>query len=106
MAQQTLRWVSRENSLPGGVSGHRWWGRAGTLAATVADGGAIASWTNAADYGKNLIGRGDDTNSFYQVFALKADVARNVFLHVGYQLYKFRNPNNLMLGVGYRFNGR
>ncbi len=56
--------------------------------------------------GKNLIGRGDDTNSFYQVFALKADVARNVFLHVGYQLYKFRNPNNLMLGVGYRFNGR
>ncbi len=56
--------------------------------------------------GKNLIGRGDDTNSYYQVFALKADVARNVFLHIGYQLYKFRNPNNLMLGVGYRFNGR
>lgn len=56
--------------------------------------------------GKNLIGKGDDTNSFYQVFVLKADVTRNVFLHIGYQLYKFRNPNNLMLGVGYRFNGR
>lgn len=56
--------------------------------------------------GKNLIGKGDDTNSFYQVFVLKADVTRNVFLHIGYQLYKFRNPNNLMLGIGYRFNGR
>jgi len=57
-------------------------------------------------FGKNLIGRGEDTNSYYQVFALKADVGRNLFLHIGYQLYKFRNPNNLMLGVGYRFNGR
>lgn len=57
-------------------------------------------------FGKNLIGRGDDTNSYYQIFALKADVGRNLFLHVGYQLYKFRNPNNLMLGLGYRFNGR
>ena len=56
--------------------------------------------------GKNVIGRGDDTNSYYQVFVLKADVTRHLFLHVGYQLYKFRNPNNLMLGVGYRFNGR
>lgn len=56
--------------------------------------------------GKNLVGKGDDTNSYYQVFVLKADVARNLFLHVGYQLYKFRNPNNLMLGLGYRFNGR
>ena len=56
--------------------------------------------------GKNLIGRGDDTSSYYQVFVLKADVTRNFFLHIGYQLYKFRNPNNLMLGIGYRFNGR
>lgn len=41
---------------------------------------------------------------FYQNFVLKTDITRNVFLHVGYQLYKFKNPNNLMLGIGYRFN--
>lgn len=54
--------------------------------------------------GKNFICRGKDTNSFYQNFVLKTDITRNVFLHVGYQLYKFKNPNNLMLGIGYRFN--
>ena len=54
MAQQTLRWVSRENSAPGGVSGHVWWSRAGTLTSTVADGGAVSTWTNAANYAKNL----------------------------------------------------
>ncbi|WP_294453782.1 acyloxyacyl hydrolase [uncultured Bacteroides sp.] len=54
--------------------------------------------------GKNFICRGKDINSFYQNFVLKTDITRNVFLHVGYQLYKFKNPNNLMLGIGYRFN--
>lgn len=56
--------------------------------------------------GKNFICRGKDTNSFYQTFVLKTDITRNVFLHVGYQLYKFKNPNNLMIGIGYRFNAR
>ena len=56
--------------------------------------------------GRNFICKGDDTDSFYQIFVLKADVTRHLFLHIGYQLYKFRNPNNLMLGVGYRFNRR
>ena len=54
--------------------------------------------------GKNFICRGKDINSFYQNLVLKTDITRNVFLHVGYQLYKFKNPNNLMLGIGYRFN--
>ena len=40
--------------------------------------------------GKNFICRGDDTNSFYQTFVLKTDITRNFFLHVGYQLYKFK----------------
>lgn len=56
--------------------------------------------------GRNFICKGKDTDSFYQIFVLKADITRNVFLHIGYQLYKFRNPNNLMLGFGYRFNSR
>lgn len=54
--------------------------------------------------GKNFVCRGDDTKHFYQTFVLKTDITRNVFLHVGYQLYNFKNPNNLMLGIGYRFN--
>lgn len=56
--------------------------------------------------GKNFICKGADTDSFYQIFALKANMTKNLFLHVGYQLYRFKNPNNLMLGVGFRFNAR
>ncbi len=56
--------------------------------------------------GKNVVCRGSDTNSFYQIFALKANMTKNLFLHVGYQLYRFQDPNNLMLGVGFRFNAR
>lgn len=54
--------------------------------------------------GKNFVCSGDDTNSFYQTFVLKTHITNKIFLHVGYQLYKFKNPNNLMLGIGYRFN--
>ena len=56
--------------------------------------------------GKNFLCKGDDTNSFYQTFVLKANITNNVFLHTGYQLYRFKDPNNLMLGIGYRFNAR
>lgn len=56
--------------------------------------------------GRNLIYSGEDTEGFYQVLALKTFVTRHLFLHVGYQLSKFKDPNNLMLGVGYRFYGR
>lgn len=56
--------------------------------------------------GKNLICKGADTNSFYQILALKTDITQRFFLHVGYQLYRFKDPNNLMLGIGYRFGRR
>lgn len=56
--------------------------------------------------GRNVICKGADADSFYQVVALKTDVTKNLFLHVGYQLYNFRDPNNLMLGVGFRFNAK
>ncbi len=56
--------------------------------------------------GKNFLCKGDDTNSFYQIFVLKANITDNVFLHAGYQLYRFKEPNNLMLGLGYRFNAK
>lgn len=53
--------------------------------------------------GRNVICKGIDTDVFYQVLALKAFVTRRFFLHVGYQLSDFKNPNNLMLGLGWRF---
>lgn len=56
--------------------------------------------------GKNFICKGSDTNSFYQTFVLKTNITKNIFLHTGYQLYRFKDPNNLMLGIGYRFNVR
>lgn len=59
-----------------------------------------------AGIGRNLIYSGDDTKGFYQILALKTYVTRHLFLHVGYQLSKFKDPNNLMLGVGYRFHDK
>lgn len=56
--------------------------------------------------GRNLVYKGGDTDSFYQILALKADVTRNFFLHVGYELNKFKDPNNLMLGVGVRLDAK
>lgn len=56
-----------------------------------------------AGLGYNLIGN-HDTRNFYQVLALKVNVWHSLFLHVGYQLNSFRNPNNLMIGLGYRFH--
>ena len=56
--------------------------------------------------GRNLFGRGDDLNKLYQIFAMKTFLSRCVFLHVGYQLYNFKDPNNLMLGIGYSFGAR
>lgn len=58
-----------------------------------------------AGMGYNLIGNSDSKN-FYQVLALKVNVARGFFLHIGYQLNSFKNPNNLMIGVGYRFHDK
>ncbi len=56
--------------------------------------------------GKNFLCKGDDTNSFYQTFVLKTHITHNIFLHTGYQLYRFKDPNNLMMGLGYRFNAK
>lgn len=56
--------------------------------------------------GKNFLCKGEDTNSFYQTFVLKTNITNNLFLHAGYQLYRFKDPNNMMLGLGYRFNAK
>ena len=50
--------------------------------------------------GANVLHGGGDMKCFYQVLALKADLTKRLFLHVGYNLRNFRDPNYLMLGLG------
>ena len=56
--------------------------------------------------GVNVLHKGGDLRSFYQILALKVAVTHNSFLHIGYSLRDFHMPNFLMLGVGYRFNNK
>ena len=56
-------------------------------------------------FGRNVIYKGDELKGFYQTLALKTDLYRNLFLHIGYKLHDFHDPNNLMLGLGWRFGG-
>ena len=57
--------------------------------------------------GHNFINAGSGIfKGFYEILALKVAVTRSTFIHIGYSLYDFQYPNNLMLGVGYRFGGR
>ena len=55
--------------------------------------------------GTNVLGRGN-LRGLYQVFALKINVTRSSFLHIGYNLQDFQTPNYLMLGLGFRFNNK
>ncbi len=56
--------------------------------------------------GRNFVCTGPDTDGFYQIAALKVFLTRSLFIHVGYQLFNFHEPNNLMLGAGFRFNDK
>lgn len=40
---------------------------------------------------------------FYQMLTIKTFITDRLFLNVGYRLADFKQPSNLMLGVGYRF---
>lgn len=40
--------------------------------------------------------------AFYQSLAVKTFVSRNIYLNVGYRLGSFKDPQNLMLGIGVR----
>ncbi len=41
--------------------------------------------------------------SFYQSLTLKTFVSRHIYIYVGYRLGAFKDPQNLMLGVGVRY---
>ena len=63
-------------------------------------------FTISLGFGGNVLHGGGNLEMFYQTLALKIDLARNTFLHIGYSLRDFHSPNFLMLGFGYRFNNR
>ncbi|MBR4978643.1 MAG: acyloxyacyl hydrolase [Bacteroidales bacterium] len=54
--------------------------------------------------GHNVIYKGADLAGLYQIIALKTHVTKNLYLHTGYQFRNFRNPDHLLLGLGWRFN--
>lgn len=54
--------------------------------------------------GRNILHNGGDMRGWYQVLALKMETSRNTFLHIGYTLKDFHNPNFLMLGFGFRLH--
>ena len=57
--------------------------------------------------GHNFINAGSaHFKGFYEILALKVALSQKTFLHIGYSLYDFQFPNNLMLGVGYRFGAK
>ena len=63
-------------------------------------------FTIGIGFGANILHGGGDLQSFYQILALKIDISHDTFLHIGYNLKDFHEPNYLMLGVGYRFNNK
>ena len=56
--------------------------------------------------GVNVLHRGGDMKGFYQMLTLKIAATRSSYVHIGYSLRNFHQPNFLMLGIGYRFNNR
>lgn len=54
--------------------------------------------------GANVLHKGKDLKGWYQILALKVNMTRNMYLNVGYNLQNFKDPNYLMLGIGYRFH--
>ena len=56
--------------------------------------------------GVNVLHKGSDLKSFYQMLTLKVAVTHSSYVHIGYSLRDFHMPNFLMLGVGYRFNNK
>lgn len=57
-------------------------------------------------FGRNVIYKGEDLKGFYQTLALKTELYKGLYLNIGYKLHDLHDPNNLMLGLGWRFGNR
>ncbi len=67
---------------------------------------AMPYFTIGLGVGANVLHRGGDMKSVYQILSLKVELLRNSFVHIGYSLHNFREPNFLMLGLGFRLNNK
>ncbi|WP_372652218.1 acyloxyacyl hydrolase [Draconibacterium sp.] len=56
--------------------------------------------------GKSFLYSKGDLKAFYQIIALKTEITRNSFVHIGYSIKDFHMPNFLMIGLGFRFNNQ
>ncbi|MDR0962032.1 MAG: acyloxyacyl hydrolase [Mediterranea sp.] len=63
-------------------------------------------FTIGTGLGTNFLRSGRNMNGLYQVLYLKMALTRSTYLHIGYSLKNFHNPNYLMLGIGIRFNNK
>ncbi len=63
-------------------------------------------FTVGVGIGANILHSGNDHKGIYQVLTLKVELTRSSYLHIGYNLKDFKNPNFLMLGLGLRFNNK
>lgn len=52
--------------------------------------------------GHNVVHAKGHLGGWYEVLALKTKLNRWSFIHIGYSLANFKNPNHLMLGLGIR----
>lgn len=57
-------------------------------------------------FGRNVIYKGEDLEGFYQTLALKTELFKGLYLNIGYKLHDLHDPNNLMLGIGWRLGNR
>lgn len=69
--------------------------------------GAVAEFTMpiftvGAGLGADVIAPKGDKR-FYQLLYIKTFLTKHIFINVGYRLADFKEPQNLMLGAGYRF---
>ncbi|MBQ3608401.1 MAG: acyloxyacyl hydrolase [Bacteroidales bacterium] len=53
--------------------------------------------------GHNLLYKGEDLEGFYQIIALKTHLTPKLYFHTGYQFRNFKNPDHLLIGLGWRF---
>lgn len=61
-------------------------------------------FTLSASLGYNVMNNKTANKSFYQIFALKVNATKDIFINIGYRLSSFKNSNFLMLGFGFRLN--
>lgn len=62
-------------------------------------------FTINAGGGYNMLGHGS-LKSFYQILALKMNITKDSYIHIGYNLKNLHTPNYLMIGFGFRFGNK